>query len=92
VPASAAGRVDAGGRRPYDRVVFFRRRRRRRSQERPIDEGEAYARLHGDRSADVRVVKVEPRRPRYPPRVSGEDLRRSFEARLDERRPESPTP
>jgi hypothetical protein len=72
--------------------VFFRRRRRRRSQERPIDEGEAYARLHGDRSADVRVVKVEPRRPRYPPRVSGEDLRRSFEARLDERRPESPTP
>jgi hypothetical protein len=52
---------------------------------RPLDEAEAYARCHGDRGAEVRIVHVEPRRPRYDVRVSGEDLRRSFERRLDAR-------
>jgi hypothetical protein len=33
----------------------------------------------------VRIVKLEPRRPRYDLEVSGEDLRRSFEAKLDDR-------
>lgn len=53
---------------------------------RPLDEAEAYARCHGDRGADVRIVHIEPRRPRYEPiAVSGEKLRRSFEERLDAR-------
>ena len=52
---------------------------------RPLDEAEAYARCHGDRGPEVRIVHVEPRRARYDLRVSGEDLRQSFERRLDER-------
>lgn len=52
---------------------------------RPLNEAEAYARCHGSRGADVRIVHVEPRRPRYQLRVTGEDLRRSFERRLDAR-------
>jgi hypothetical protein len=36
----------------------------------------------------VRIVKLEPRRPRYQLEVSGEDLRRSFEAKLESREPE----
>jgi hypothetical protein len=35
----------------------------------------------------VRVVKLEPRRPRFDPEISGEDLRRAFEVRLDKREP-----
>ena len=31
------------------------------------------------------LVKIEPRRPRYEPAVSGEDLRREFEARIEAR-------
>ena len=31
------------------------------------------------------LVKIEPRRPRYEPAVSGEDLRREFEARIESR-------
>jgi hypothetical protein len=41
--------------------------------------------LYGDHDPTVRTVKLEPRRPRYRPRVSGEDLRRGLEERLDER-------
>ena len=52
---------------------------------RPLDEAEAYARCHGDRGSDVRIVHIEPRRPRYEVMVSGEELRRSFEERLDAR-------
>jgi hypothetical protein len=33
----------------------------------------------------VQTVKLEPRRPRYPTSVTGEDLRRRLEQRLDER-------
>jgi hypothetical protein len=33
----------------------------------------------------VTIVKLEPRRPRYETAVSGEDLRRDFEARIDAR-------
>jgi hypothetical protein len=33
----------------------------------------------------VTLVKIEPRRPRYRLSVSGEDLRREFEARIDGR-------
>jgi hypothetical protein len=51
-----------------------------------MSEAVAYARCHGDRDGDlVRVVRLEPRRPRYPLAVSGETLRRAFESRLDQR-------
>jgi hypothetical protein len=58
----------------------------RRTELRPIPESVAYARCHGERGTDiVRVVKAEPRRPRYQLPVSGEDLRQAFEARLGQR-------
>ena len=52
-----------------------------------MDEAECYARCHGGRDADVRIVKLEPRRPRYETSVSGEQLRRDFERLLDAREP-----
>ena len=52
---------------------------------RQIGEAEAYGRMYGDRTTDVRVVAMEPRRPRYRLRVSGEDLRRQFEEKLGRR-------
>jgi hypothetical protein len=54
---------------------------------RALTEAEAYARCYGGGSFDVKVVTV-PRRPRYDLDVTGEDLRRAFEERLDEREPE----
>jgi hypothetical protein len=57
----------------------------RRQRLRPLTEAEAYARCHGIRDSEVRIVKLEPRRPRYQLPVSGEDLRRSFEEKLDHR-------
>jgi hypothetical protein len=68
-------------------VLFLRRRR---PVARPIGEVQAYARLHGERGGDVRVMAAVPKRPRYRLRVSGEDVRRGFEARLDARRPDAP--
>jgi len=44
-------------------------------------------RLYGDRDDSVSVVRVE-RPPRGLARVSGEDLRRLFEDRLEARDPE----
>jgi hypothetical protein len=53
---------------------------------RPLTEAECYARCYGDRTEEtVRIVSLEPRRPRYGVLPSGEDLRRSFEERLDAR-------
>jgi hypothetical protein len=60
----------------------------RRQRLRPLTEAEAYARCHGIRESEVRIVKLEPRRPRYELPVSGEDLRRSFEAKLEQREPD----
>ena len=54
----------------------------RRQRLRPLTEAEAYARCHGMRESEVKIVKIEPRRPRYELEVSGEDLRRSFERKL----------
>ena len=65
---------------------LFRRRKRRL---RPIGESEAYGRAYGDRTTQVRIVKLEPRRPRFQLRVTGEALRRSFEQRLDKRADDS---
>ncbi len=52
---------------------------------RPLGEAECYHRLHGERDNDVRIVATVPRRPRFLLAVSGEDLRRRFEERLDAR-------
>jgi hypothetical protein len=55
---------------------------------RSLNEAECYARCHGEGDGDnVRVVKLEPRRPRFDLEISGEDLRRAFEVRLDKREP-----
>jgi len=56
---------------------------------RPLTEAECYARCYGSVGDDVRVVRIEPRRPRFPTRLSGEHLRRLFEERLDAREPEA---
>ena len=61
---------------------LFRRRKRRLRQ---IGEAEAYGRAYGDRSEQVKIVKLEPRRPRYPLKVSGETLQRAFAERLARR-------
>jgi hypothetical protein len=54
----------------------------RRLRLRPLSEAECYARCHGNRDTEVKIVHIEPRRPRYQLRVSGEDLRQSFERKL----------
>jgi len=57
----------------------------------PLDEAAAYARCHGHRDNDVRIVKLPPRRPRYEEVLTtGEALRELFEQRLDARESESP--
>lgn len=52
---------------------------------RTLSETECYIRLYGGWDPTVTLVKVEPRRPRYEMAVSGEDLRRDFEARIEAR-------
>ena len=62
----------------------------RRAALTPLDEAAAYARCHGSRDNDVRIVKRPPRRPRYEDVLTtGEDLRALFELRLDAREAES---
>ena len=52
---------------------------------RSLTEAECYARCYGSRDDMVRVVRLEPRRPRYELEPSGEQLRRFFEERLEKR-------
>ena len=62
----------------------------RRTGLKPLDEAAAYARCHGTREQDVRIVKLPPRRPRYEDVLTtGEELRALFELRLDARDAES---
>jgi len=67
-------------------VRFFGRSKQRLRQ---IGESEAYGRAYGDRSEQVRIVKLEPKRPRYELKVSGEKLRQAFARRLEARERES---
>ncbi len=62
---------------------------RKRQRLRALSEAEAYHRCHGTRESDVRIVHLEPRRPRYQLKVSGEQLRRSFEEKLEGREAEA---
>jgi len=52
---------------------------------RTLTEAECYARCYGGWDPTVTISRAEPRRPRYETTVSGEDLRRSLEERLDQR-------
>jgi hypothetical protein len=52
---------------------------------RPLSEEECYLRCYGFDEATVRLVQLEPQRPLALARLSGEDLRRLFEVRLDSR-------
>jgi len=52
---------------------------------RPLTEAECYARCYGAWDPTVKVVRLEARPPRFPANVSGEDLRRALEERLDAR-------
>jgi hypothetical protein len=63
---------------------------RKRDRLRPLDEAAAYARCHGDRDDNVRIVNLPPRRARYDAVLSsGESIRRDFESKLDTREPEA---
>ncbi len=56
---------------------------------RPLSEAECYARCYGAYVETVRVIRLGPDRPRFPSHLSGEQIRRLFEARLDGREPEA---
>ena len=62
-------------------------RRGRRDESSPIREAEAYARSYGERTGEiVTVVRQEPKPiPRRTGDMTGELLRRAFEAKLDSR-------
>ena len=62
-------------------------RRKHESRLHQIGEAEAYGRSYGDVRRDVKIVKVEPRRPRYQLKVTGETLRNAFLDRLNKRDP-----
>lgn len=67
-------------------------RQRNRERLRPLDEAAAYARCHGERDDNVRLVKLPPRRARYESVLrSGETIRLDFEQRLETRDPEPST-
>jgi hypothetical protein len=59
---------------------------RRKPQQPVLDERDAYARCHGERVAEIRVVLAPPPTPRVLPRLAGDYLRRCFEERLESRR------
>ncbi len=55
---------------------------------RRLTEEECYLRCYGVDEASVRVVRLEPPREHVPRfRITGEELRRLFEVRLDSRDP-----
>jgi hypothetical protein len=56
---------------------------------RALSEAECYARCYGGWEATVRVVRLEPRRPRQQVLLDGEAMRRRFEEYLDAREPDA---
>ena len=50
-----------------------------------MTEAECSGPLYGGLGKTVTITRAEPRRPRFPTTVSGEDLRRGLEERLDSR-------
>lgn len=63
---------------------LFNRKSKQRLRE--LGESEAYHNSYGETPRDVKVVKLEPRRPRYKQVLAdGERLRQAFAQRLDKR-------
>jgi hypothetical protein len=63
---------------------LFSRKPKHRLRE--LGESEAYNNSYGDAPRDVKIVKLEPRRPRYKQVLAdGERLRQAFLQRLDKR-------
>jgi hypothetical protein len=63
--------------------LFSRKPKQRLRQ---LGESEVYHHAYGDAPRDVKVVKLEPRRPRYQQVLAdGERLRQAFLQRLDKR-------
>jgi hypothetical protein len=63
---------------------LFSRKPKRRMRE--LGEAEAYHNSYGDAPRDVKIVKLEPRRPRYQQVLAdGERMRQAFLQRLDKR-------
>lgn len=56
---------------------------------RVLNEAECYARCYGDHEDSVHLVELQPRNERFESTLSGEDIRRLFELRLDAREPET---
>jgi hypothetical protein len=68
-------------------MKLFGKRSKRRLRE--LGESEAYHHSYGDAPRDVKIVKLEPRRPRYRQVLAdGERLRQAFLQRLDNREKE----
>ena len=64
-------------------------RKSRQQRLRTLGESEAYHHSYGDAPRDVKIVKLEPRRPRYKQVLQdGERLRQAFLQRLDKREQE----
>ena len=60
--------------------------RKSKQRLRPLGESEAYHHSYGDAPRDVKIVELEPRRPRYKQVLAdGERLRQAFLQRLDKR-------
>ena len=55
---------------------------------RALNEAECYARCYGVHEESVTVIRFVHRRVRLEPSLSGEDIRRLFELRLDAREQE----
>ena len=63
--------------------------RKPKTRLRVLGESDAYHRSYGDAPRDVKIVKLEPRRPRYRQVLAdGERLRQAFLQRLDKREKE----
>lgn len=56
---------------------------------RTLSEDECYARCYRGWEPTVTVVKLEPRRARFPTTVTGEELRHLLEERIDARLPDA---
>jgi hypothetical protein len=68
-------------------IRLFNRKAKQRLRQ--LGESEAYHHSYGDTPRDVRIVKLEPRRPRYRQVLAdGERLRQAFLQRLDKREKE----
>ena len=65
-------------------IRLFNRKPKQRL--RPLGESEAYHHSYSEAPRDVKIVKLEPRRPRYRQVLAdGERMRQAFLQRLDRR-------